>query len=127
MVVLESESAIGTGISSRNSEVIHAGIHYETGTLKARFCVEGNAMLRDFAASHNVPIRMLGKLIVAVDADEEKELAELYRLGVANGVLGLELISGRRGRAAGARTRLHQGDLLPQQRHRRYARAHARA
>jgi L-2-hydroxyglutarate oxidase LhgO len=94
VVVLESREAIGTGISSRNSEVIHAGIHYETGSLKARFCVDGNAMMRDFAASHNVPIRMMGKLIVAVDANEEKELAALYRLGLANKVLGLELISG---------------------------------
>ncbi|HEY4263928.1 MAG TPA: NAD(P)/FAD-dependent oxidoreductase [Micropepsaceae bacterium] len=94
VVVLESQGAIGTGISSRNSEVIHAGMHFATGSLKARFCVAGNAMLRAFAASHNVPFRMVGKLIVAVNADEERALAELYRLGNANGVAGLELISG---------------------------------
>lgn len=94
VMVLESQDAIGTGISSRNSEVIHAGMHFKTGSLKARFCVAGNALLRDFAASHNVPFRMVGKLIVAVDANEEKELAKLYRLGLANQVLGLELISG---------------------------------
>jgi len=94
VVVLESREAIGTGISSRNSEVIHAGMHYPRDSLKARFCVAGNAMLRDFAASRNVPFRMVGKLIVAVDADEEKELAGLYRLGCANKVSGLELISG---------------------------------
>jgi L-2-hydroxyglutarate oxidase LhgO len=94
VVVLEAREAIGTGVSSRNSEVIHAGMHFKTGTLKARFCVAGNALLRDFAATHKVPYRMMGKLIVAVDAAEEKALEELYRLGIANGVQGLELISG---------------------------------
>jgi L-2-hydroxyglutarate oxidase LhgO len=93
-VVLESREAIGTGISSRNSEVIHAGMHFPSGSLKARFCVAGNAMLRSFAASHNVPFRMVGKLIVATDAGEEKELTALYHLGCANKVSGLELISG---------------------------------
>jgi L-2-hydroxyglutarate oxidase LhgO len=92
VVVLESREAIGTGISSRNSEVIHAGMHFATGSFKARFCVAGNAMLRSFAASHNVPFRMVGKLIVAVDAEEERTLAGLYALGIANGVSGLELI-----------------------------------
>jgi L-2-hydroxyglutarate oxidase LhgO len=94
VVVLESQGAIGTGNSSRNSEVIHAGMHYSPGSLKAQLCVAGNAMLRDFAASHNVPFRMVGKLIVAVDANEENELAALYRQGCENKVLGLELISG---------------------------------
>ena len=94
VVILESREAIGTGISSRNSEVIHAGMHFPSGSFKARFCVAGNAMLQSFAASHNVPFRMMGKLIVAVDADEERELTALYHLGVANEVSGLELISG---------------------------------
>jgi L-2-hydroxyglutarate oxidase LhgO len=94
VVVLEAQSAPGTGISSRNSEVIHAGMHYAPGSLKARFCVAGNAMLQSFAISHHVPFRMVGKLIVAVDADEEKQLTALYRQGLENGVLGLELISG---------------------------------
>jgi L-2-hydroxyglutarate oxidase LhgO len=94
VVILESREAIGTGISSRNSEVIHAGMHYATDSLKARFCVAGNTMLRNFAASHNVPFRMVGKLIVAIGADQEKELAGLYRQGGANKVSGLELVSG---------------------------------
>jgi L-2-hydroxyglutarate oxidase LhgO len=94
VMVLEALDAIGTGISSRNSEVIHAGMHFKTGSLKARFCVAGNNLLQEFSASHNVPFRMVGKLIVAVNADEEKELARLYRLGLANQVSGLELISG---------------------------------
>lgn len=93
VMVLESQSAIGTGISSRNSEVIHAGMHYRTGSFKARFCVAGNAMMQAFATSHNVPVRMVGKLIVAVDADEEKKLRALHALGLANNVPGLEMIS----------------------------------
>jgi L-2-hydroxyglutarate oxidase LhgO len=93
VLVLEAREAIGTGISSRNSEVIHAGMHFATGSLKARFCVSGNAMLRRFATSHNVPFRMVGKLIVAVDADEERALTKLFRLGCANHVAGLQLVS----------------------------------
>jgi L-2-hydroxyglutarate oxidase LhgO len=94
VLILESREAIGTGISSRNSEVIHAGMHFQSDSLKARFCVAGNAMLRSFAASHSVPFRMVGKLIVAVDAAEEKDLTALYHLGRKNGVADLELICG---------------------------------
>jgi L-2-hydroxyglutarate oxidase LhgO len=94
VVILESREAIGTGISSRNSEVIHAGMHFATGSLKARFCVAGNAMLRSFAETHKVPFRMVGKLIVAVGVDEERALEGLYQQGILNRVSGLELISG---------------------------------
>mgnify|MGYP003343523162 FL=1 len=94
VVVLESQDAIGTGISSRNSEVIHGGMYYKTGSLKARFCVAGNRMMREFAAGHGVPVRMVGKLIVAVNAVEAEVVEGLYRLGVANGVQGLEMLSG---------------------------------
>src|SRR5712671_6221203 len=94
VVILEAREAIGTGISSRNSEVIHAGMHFPSGSFKARFCVAGNAMLRSFAASRNLPFRMVGKLIVAVGADEETELTVLYHLGRANQIAGLELIYG---------------------------------
>jgi L-2-hydroxyglutarate oxidase LhgO len=94
VIVLEAREAIGTGISSRNSEVIHAGVYDPIQSLKARFCVAGNAMLRTFAKARGVPFRMVGKLIVAIDDNEERELAELYRRGCANNVSGLELISG---------------------------------
>jgi|AGTN01.1.fsa_nt_gi Predicted dehydrogenase len=93
VVVLEAESAIGTGISSRNSEVVHAGMYYPAGSLKARLCVAGNRMLRDFAAAHGVPLGMVGKLIVATDADEETALAGILERGRANGVEGLAAIS----------------------------------
>jgi L-2-hydroxyglutarate oxidase LhgO len=92
VVVLEAEGAIGTGISSRNSEVIHAGMYYPAGSLKARLCVAGNRMLREFAVMHGVPFRMTGKLIVATDAEEEKALGAILERGRVNGVEGLAAI-----------------------------------
>ncbi len=93
VVVLEAEGAIGTGISSRNSEVIHAGMYYPQDSLKARLCVAGNRMLRAFAAAHGVPFRMVGKLIVATDAAEEPALAAILAKARVNGVTGLTAIS----------------------------------
>lgn len=92
VVALEAEGAIGTGISSRNSEVIHAGMYYPAGSLKARLCVAGNRMLREFAAMHGVAFHMAGKLIVATNAEEEKALAAILERGKANGVEGLAAI-----------------------------------
>src|ERR1700712_6057658 len=67
-VVLERANAIGTGTSSRNSEVIHAGIYYASGSLKARLCVAGKAMLYAYCDSHGVAHRRCGKLLVASNA-----------------------------------------------------------
>ncbi|MDE2111677.1 MAG: NAD(P)/FAD-dependent oxidoreductase [Alphaproteobacteria bacterium] len=94
VIVLEREGAIGTGISSRNSEVIHAGMYYPTDSLKARLCVAGNQMLRDYAASHGVPFKMVGKLIVATTAQEAADLEGILAKGRANKVTGLRGISG---------------------------------
>ena len=93
VVVLEAADAIGTGISSRNSEVVHAGMYYPTGSLKARLCVEGNRMLRTYAARSGVALAPVGKLIVATGADEERRLAALWEQGRVNGVGGLEPLS----------------------------------
>ncbi len=98
VVVLEGEGAIGTGISSRNSEVIHAGMYYPKGSLKARFCVAGNRMLRDFLSAHGVDFQMCGKLIVANGPEEEAKLDAILARGRANGVDGLERIGGNRAR-----------------------------
>jgi L-2-hydroxyglutarate oxidase LhgO len=76
-VVVEAEDAIGTGVSSRNSEVIHAGIYYPTGLAKTRLCVEGKAMLYRFCHEYGVQHRRSGKLIVAAD---ESEIATLGAL-----------------------------------------------
>ncbi len=99
VVVLEAAGAIGTGISSRNSEVIHAGMYYPEGSLKARLCVAGNRMLRDFAADRGVPFRMVGKLIVATSAEEEAQLAAILARGRANGVEDLAAIPAAEARA----------------------------
>ncbi|MBS0385174.1 MAG: FAD-dependent oxidoreductase, partial [Proteobacteria bacterium] len=70
IAVLERETVIGSGISARNSEVIHAGLHYPTGSLKARLCVAGRHALYAFLDAHNVAYQQCGKLIVATEESE---------------------------------------------------------
>ncbi len=86
VVVLEAADAIGTEISSRNSEVIHAGIYYPTGSLKARLCVAGKEALYAYCAARGVPLKRLGKLIVATNPREEAGLAALKAKAEANDV-----------------------------------------
>jgi L-2-hydroxyglutarate oxidase LhgO len=90
--ILEKESAIGQGASSRNSEVIHAGIYYSTGSLKAKVCVKANPMIYKICAENKVPHKRLGKMIVGNGEEELKQLEGLMRQGKANGVNDLELI-----------------------------------
>ncbi|WP_374668359.1 NAD(P)/FAD-dependent oxidoreductase [Ramlibacter sp.] len=85
-LVAEAESAIGQGVSSRNSEVIHAGLYYTPGSLKARLCVRGKALLYALCASHGVDHRRCGKLVVAQDDAEVAALRRLQDRAVANGV-----------------------------------------
>jgi L-2-hydroxyglutarate oxidase LhgO len=92
VIILESETAIGTGTSSRNSEVIHAGIYYPPGSLKARLCVAGSAALRTYLVSRKIHHNVMGKLIVANGPDEEKALAKLFKTGVTNGVEALAMV-----------------------------------
>jgi L-2-hydroxyglutarate oxidase LhgO len=99
VVVAEAANAIGTGISSRNSEVIHGGMYYATGTLRGRHCVRGRRWLYEFCASHGVPHRKCGKLIVATNQAELDKIGQIEVQGGINGVEGLELIGGN---AAGA-------------------------
>jgi len=86
VVVLEAEDAIGTHTSSRNSEVIHAGIYYPKGSLKARACVEGRRRLYEYCETHGFPFRRCGKLIVATSLSQEKELQSIKAKAHENGV-----------------------------------------
>lgn len=85
VVILESEDAIGTHTSSRNSEVIHAGIYYPKGSLKARACVAGRHLLYEYCRTHGVPHRRCGKLIVATDPAQVAELEGILRKAHENG------------------------------------------
>ncbi|TAN50561.1 MAG: NAD(P)/FAD-dependent oxidoreductase, partial [Rhodospirillales bacterium] len=93
VLILESEGAIGTGVSSRNSEVIHAGLYYPKDSLKARFCVEGNRKLYAFCLERGIPHQRLGKLLVAVDEEELALLEKLKASALANGVQDLRCLS----------------------------------
>lgn len=86
VMVIETASRAGTETSSRNSEVVHAGIYYPTNSLKARLCVQGRKMLYEFCASHGVESKRLGKLIVATSTEEESKLQSIAALARNNGV-----------------------------------------
>ncbi|MGJ4940527.1 NAD(P)/FAD-dependent oxidoreductase [Bradyrhizobium sp. HKCCYLS1011] len=99
VVVLEAAEDIGTVTSSRNSEVIHAGIYYKAGSLMARFCVRGKHLLYRYCDERGIPYRNCGKLIVATSAKETEKLQGIRAHAAANGVDDLELLSGEAARA----------------------------
>ncbi|OYT87035.1 MAG: FAD-dependent oxidoreductase [Burkholderiales bacterium PBB6] len=99
VVILEAENAFGTATSARNSEVLHAGIYYPTGSLRARLCVQGRRQLVAYAQSHGVAHRLCGKLIVATDAHDVARLDHVLAQARANGVDDLTLLSGAEARA----------------------------
>jgi L-2-hydroxyglutarate oxidase LhgO len=94
VVVLETERAIGQGVSSRNSEVIHAGLYYPTGSLKARLCVEGRRRLYAFLDGHRVAYRMCGKLVVAAESEEVGRLEAIGAQATTNDVEEIRLLTG---------------------------------
>ena len=89
VLVLEAEAAIGTGISARSSEVIHAGLYYPQGSLKAQWCVEGRERLYAYCVEHGVEHRRCGKLIVATDTAERAQLDHIEASARANGIADL--------------------------------------
>ncbi len=93
IVVVESNLSFGQETSSRNSEVIHAGIYYPKDSLKLKTCLEGKTLLYEFCARNNIPHKRTGKLIIAINKDEVKDLEKLFLRGKDNGVDDLTLIS----------------------------------
>ncbi len=93
VLILESEGDIGSGISARNSEVIHAGIYYPNGSLKARLCVAGREQLYGYCAAHNVTARKVGKLVVATAAEQILALHKLMEQARANSVDDLSVLN----------------------------------
>lgn len=91
VLVLERRARIGEETSSHLSQVMHSGIYYEPGSLKARLCVRGRQLLEAFAAARGIPYRRIGKLVVAQTPEEALSLEDLRARGEANGVFGLEL------------------------------------
>jgi L-2-hydroxyglutarate oxidase LhgO len=99
VLVLEQHELIGSEISSRNSEVIHAGIYYPPGSLRAKLCVAGKPLLYEFCAAHGVPHKRLGKLLVATAEDQIKKLAGYKETAERNGVGDLVWLNGEEARA----------------------------
>jgi L-2-hydroxyglutarate oxidase LhgO len=99
VIVLEAAEGIGTETSSRNSEVIHAGIYYPAGSLMARFCVAGRKALYAYCREKGVPHSNCGKLIVATNVDEDSRLAGIRQRAAANGVDAMHILSAAEARA----------------------------
>ncbi|NIS74682.1 MAG: L-2-hydroxyglutarate oxidase [Deltaproteobacteria bacterium] len=94
VVLLEAEPRLASHQSGKNSGVIHAGLYYRPGSLKARYCVEGRVALERFCEDRGVPFRRCGKLVVATVESELPALSELERRGRANGLMGMQYIEG---------------------------------
>ncbi len=92
-VVIERNRACGMETSSRNSEVVHAGLYYPPGSLKARLCVKGNRMLSEWCVRRGVAHARIGKYVIAIDPAEEDELQRVYANAGENGVEGLSFVS----------------------------------
>jgi L-2-hydroxyglutarate oxidase LhgO len=99
VIILEAAEGIGTVTSSRNSEVIHAGIYYRAGSLMARMCVNGRRALYQYCGEHGIPHRNCGKLIVATTPNETAKLQSIRAHAEANGVLDMQTLSGDTARA----------------------------
>ncbi len=99
VILAEKADGIGSGVSSRNSEVIHGGMYYPTSSLRARHCVAGRRLLVTFCESHGVPYRLCGKLIVATTQGEVGKIEAIHAQGIANGVEDLAMLDRAAARA----------------------------
>ncbi len=114
VLVLETNAAIGQGVSSRNSEVIHAGIYYPTGSLKARFCVQGRRLLYAYLDAHSIDYHRCGKLVVATDDSEVEHIEALAVQAQINDVEGIEHLTGAQAIALEPQLRASAALLSPQ-------------
>ncbi len=114
VLVLEKEPNIGQGVSSRNSEVIHGGLYYPSGSLKAKFCVEGRRALYPFLESRKIDFRRCGKLVVATEEAEVARIEAIYEQGVANDVEALERLTGAQAQALEPGLKAHAAILSPE-------------
>ena len=114
VLVLEAEPHIGQGVSSRNSEVIHGGLYYPTGSLKARFCVQGRRALYAFLDSHKVDYRKCGKLVVATEEAEVPRIEAIFEQATTNEVERLEHLTGAQVRALEPALNAHAAILSPE-------------
>src|SRR5262249_59274174 len=92
VIVAEAAGSIGTGTSSRNSEVIHAGLYYPTGSKRAQHCPRSRRMLYAYCESHGIPHRKCGKLVVATNEREVTRIEQIYKQSQINGCENVELI-----------------------------------
>src|SRR5919106_1216921 len=102
LLLLEKESQIAEHQTGHNSGVIHSGLYYRPGSIKARTCVAGRKALIEFCDQNSVPYEICGKIVVATSTEEIPRLEELYRRGVANELQGIEMIGPERLEKIGA-------------------------
>ena len=119
LAILEKEAELATHQSGHNSGVLHAGLYYTPGSLKARLCREGKAAMEAFATEHDIPFERCGKLVVALDASELERFEGLRERAEANGVPGLEVVGPERMRELEPHAAGHQGAVEPDDRHHR--------
>ena len=96
LLLIEKEPQLAQHQTGHNSGVIHSGLYYRPGTLKAKTCVEGAKLLVEFCQAHQIPYEICGKLVVATEASELPVLKTLYQRGMANGVSGLSMVGPER-------------------------------
>jgi (S)-2-hydroxyglutarate dehydrogenase len=94
LLIVEKEPRLGSHQTGHNSGVIHSGVYYKPGSLKARLCVEGAALMKEFCDAHGIGWEACGKVIVATDEREVPRLQSIYERGIANGLKGLKMLSG---------------------------------
>jgi (S)-2-hydroxyglutarate dehydrogenase len=114
ILVLEKEGRVAAHQSSHNSGVIHSGIYYRPGSLRATNCQRGYALLLDFCRKHDVPFDICGKIIVAAETQERDQLDKIYQRGLENGLQGLRKISGAEAREIEPHVRAIEALWVPQ-------------